>query len=56
MSYLPDAYDLILAGQVDAIAVVVIVRLHIVLSSIKEPLGAALWGQVVELARILGHL
>ncbi len=40
----------------DAVAVVIVVRLHIVLRSVKKPLRAALRGQVVELARVLGHL
>ncbi len=52
----PNTDNLILAGQVNAVAVVVVVSLYIVLSPVKEPLGAALWGQVIELAGILGHL
>ena len=53
---LPHANVLILIGQMFSIAAVIVVGLHCVCGCTEVVLGAAVRGQIVEVATVLGHL
>ncbi len=54
--YIPYTNSLVLAGQMDSIAIVEVVWAHLVRVWTKKELGATLGGKVGVVAGVLGYL